>query len=279
MVLLARRAGTVEMDHDRQLSGRSVRFGSPDVTLYCGGHWHCQATGATRAFVGLLVLCSLAALAGCQQSQKESVQVEPGEQPGLTSYRIQPGDEIEVKFFYAPELNERLWVPPDGMISLQLAGRINAANLTAEELGGAITSAFENHLSHPQATVILRDLASRKVFVGGEVSRPGVQEMFGRMTVAQAIFQAGGARNTAKLSHVVVISHGPDRRPEHRVVSVKDFLKGKTEATVLSLKPYDVVFVPRTAIADLNLFVDQYLRKMIPITLSAGFMYNIDEIK
>lgn len=227
-----------------------------------------------QRLIQIVLLTAALASAGC--AQPEDVMWPP---PQTTSqpaaYRIQPGDSLDMKFFYVPELNETYIVPPDGRITVQLAGTLQAAGSTPEELAAAASAALEGKVKHPLATVVLRSVAGNKVYVGGEVLKPGVIVLSGPTTVAQAIFEAGGARTSAELSKVLVITHAPDNRPAHRVVDVRRYLKDSRLSEDMHLARYDIVYVPRSAIADVNLFVDQYIRQLLPVTLSAGFSYFI----
>lgn len=231
----------------------------------------------------IAILWVAAHLAGCASNDNKYLPPYVPPEP-LASYLISSGDEIEVKFYYAPELNDRFFVPPDGKISLQLMGTIQAAGVTAEQLSNAITEACAPNLEHPEATVVLRMLHSRKVYVGGEVYLPGVVEMTGPLTVPQAIFVAGSAKDTADLSQVVIISRGPDGKAQHRALDLAAYMQGKAsedgevgeELELLRLQISDVVYVPKSRIAELDLWVDQYLRQMSPILLQAGVFFNHD---
>jgi protein involved in polysaccharide export with SLBB domain len=91
------------------------------------------------------------------------------------------------------------------------------------------------------------------------------------MTVLQAISQAGGPRlDTAMMDEVIVIRNNGGEKVTMSL-NLKAALDGSDPTQDMQLKPYDIVFVPRTAIANVDVWVDQYIRKLIPITLSAGF--------
>jgi protein involved in polysaccharide export with SLBB domain len=108
------------------------------------------------------------------------------------------------------------------------------------------------------------------VYVGGEVARPGLQPLMGRMTPMQAIVQAGGLKISARAKRIVLIRDSGQQQPTVIPVNLDDAIKGKPEAV---LKAYDVVFVPRTPISRVDGFVDQYFRQLLPISLNAGFSY------
>ncbi|NIT01074.1 MAG: sugar transporter, partial [Candidatus Latescibacteria bacterium] len=99
--------------------------------------------------------------------------------PPLTEqeYVIQPGDQLDIKFYYNSELNEQVTVRPDGRISLQLANETAAAGKTPAELTQLLTEKYSRDLKKPEITVIVRSFSALKVFVGGEVNRPGILDL------------------------------------------------------------------------------------------------------
>ena len=183
----------------------------------------------------------------------------------VQEYRIQAGDQLDVKFFYNPELNDLVTVRPDGMITLQLVHDVAAAGLSPNELTSRLVELLRKDLNRPEVAVIVRSFAAQRVFVDGEVNKPGVVALLGAMSVIQAIAQAGGVRETARTGQVLVIRRLPDAAPVVMAVNVGKVLDGSDLAQDVLLQPADVVFVPRSAIADVNLFVDQYLRRNIPL--------------
>ena len=191
-------------------------------------------------------------------------------------YRIHVGDQLDIKFFYNPELNESVIVRPDGRISLQLAHELMAAGLTPAELMALLTKAYAAELKKPEVTVIVRSFAGRSVFVDGEVYRPGIFTPLKPITVLQSIAQAGGVKDTARTSEVVVIRRGPDNKPLVIPVNTNKVVDGRDLKQDILLQPFDIVYVPKTFIANLNVWVDQYLRKNIPFNISTGYVYSYE---
>jgi protein involved in polysaccharide export with SLBB domain len=188
------------------------------------------------------------------------------------AYLLAPGDAIDIKFFYNPELNESLAVRPDGFVTLQLVGDVQASGRSPGELAAELRSTFASRIPHPEISVMVREYASQAVFVMGEVTNPGLVPLRGPMTSLQALVVTGGAKNTARLGQVVLIRYvGTDQATIERV-DLSDVLAGK--ASDVLLRPYDVIFVPMTPIAQLNVLVDQYINKMVPTSMS--FPYSIN---
>lgn len=191
-----------------------------------------------------------------------------------TDYVMQPGDVLDVKFYYTPELNERVTIRPDGKISLQLVEEIKAAGLTPAELDAILVEKYSRILQQPEITVIMREFAGQKVYIGGEVATPKTVSLSGEMTALQAILNAGGLKETAYSKSVVIISKGPKNTPVARMVDLSGVITGEAPENDVVLRPFDIVYVPKTFIAELNKFVEQYIKNMIPGTLTGGFYYT-----
>ncbi|MCP4656195.1 MAG: sugar transporter [bacterium] len=188
-------------------------------------------------------------------------------------YVLQLGDVLDVKLFYNPELDETLPIRPDGRISLQLVGEVKAAGLTPAELRELLWERYSESLRRPEVAVIVKELSGRKVYVGGEVNAPGILRPVGRITALQAIFEAGGFKDSARLGNVVVLRNQGTPEPLFLTVDLRQSITGGEQADDLLLKPYDIVFVPKTRIARMNQLVDQYVRELIPISLTLGVSY------
>jgi protein involved in polysaccharide export with SLBB domain len=180
-----------------------------------------------------------------------------------------PGDVLDIKFFSNPELNENQPIRLDGKIALQLVGEITAQGKTPMELQEEITKLYASQLKRPEATVIVRSLANQRVYVGGFVRTPGLIEMKTRMTALEAIMQAGGFDMwRAEIRNVVIIRH----KNNQRYGCALDFsgeLEGKATQPFY-LEPLDIVYVPRTSISAVNLWIDQHINQIIP---RVGFTY------
>ena len=225
--------------------------------------------------VSLLVLLFLA---GCGPVVKNptplsqhSIQTSPYTEQ---EYRIQVGDQLDIKFFYNPELNEQVTVRPDGRISLQLVREIMTAGLTPAELTDLLTKKYAKELKMPEVTVIVRSFGGHKIYVDGEVTKPGMFSLMGFMTVLQAISQAGGMKDSARMSEVVLIRRGTDNKPLTLQVNAQKVIDGTGMSQDIALKPFDIVYVPKSPIANVNVWVDQYIRRNIPISTGFGYTLN-----
>ena len=159
--------------------------------------------------LSVLLLFGFISCATQNKAVKDVQPLTPAQTKAPLVYTIQPGDELDIKFFYNPELNETVTVRPDGKISLQLIDEIQAANLEPLELDRQLTDLYSRELRKPVLTVIVRSFTRQRVYVGGEVNKPGLVELPAGMTTLQAIFQSEGFKETADPAETLVIRKGP----------------------------------------------------------------------
>jgi len=195
----------------------------------------------------------------------------------LEPYTIQPGDELTIKFYYNPELNENVTVRSDGKISLQLIDEVIAAGLEPLELNHKLIQHYEKELRQPTLTVMVVSSASRRIFVGGEVVQPGVVPLIGDLTPLQARFNQGGGKESASLRDCLVIRKGTNNRPIPIRINLQASLEGNSKEQRFFLKPDDIIYIPKSKIAKANSFVDQYLRQLLMFNgVNFGFTINKD---
>jgi protein involved in polysaccharide export with SLBB domain len=185
-------------------------------------------------------------------------------------YRIQPGDQLDIKFFYNTELNEQSTVRPDGLISLQLVGEIRAAGLTPAQLTDLLTIKYAAELRNPEITVIVRSFSALRAYVDGEVNKPGMVNLIAPTTALQSISQAGGMKDTARIDEVILIRRSADNKLTATMLNLEKALDGTDAKQDIVLMPLDIIFVPRSHIGDVNVWIDQYIRKNFPIPFSLG---------
>ena len=211
----------------------------------------------------------LQSLLGCQSQPRHYSSVPVAEHSPPASVALMAGDVVEVKFFYTPQLNEIQTVRPDGKIALQLVGEVEAQERTPAELRTELMRLYTPHLKDPNITVIVRSFFNRRVFVGGQVMKPGVVEMPGKLTALEAIIQAGGFdMRDAELQNVIVIRHKNGQRYAYSL-NMKPLQK-EGEIQPFYLEQQDIVYVPQTEIAKVGQWVDQHINKLIPRT---GFLF------
>jgi polysaccharide biosynthesis/export protein len=134
-------------------------------------------------------------------------------------------------------------VRPDGKISLPLLNDVHAAGYTPDQLRAVLVQAASKYVEEPNATVLVKEIHSRKVFITGNVSKPGIYPLSGEMNVLQLIAQAGGLLEYADAEKIVVMrsDNGPAK---YLTFNYKDVLKRKNIQQNVLLKPGDTIVVP-----------------------------------
>ncbi len=166
--------------------------------------------------------------------------------PGITppsDYVIGPEDLLEVVFWREKDLSGQVMVRPDGMVSLPLINDVQAAGLTPEQFRLKLLEAAGRYVENPSAAVIVRTINSRKVYITGEVSKPGAYVLGGPMTVMQLITLAGSFSEYADTKNVSVVRLEGGKSVRHKF-NYKDFARGKGNQQDIQLKPGDTVIVP-----------------------------------
>ncbi len=196
----------------------------------------------------------------------------PAPQP--PAYRLMAGDQLSLKFYNNPELDDEQPVRPDGLISLPFVGQVKAGGLTPDELERELVRRYTGELATPQVTVIVKAYAPQRYYVGGEVGSQGAYPLHGPLTLAQAIQEAGGFLSTARRTQVLLIRADAQGTYRGFAIDMKQVLSGERPDYSITLQPQDVVFVPRSQIANVNLFVEMAVRGVLPVV--PGFAFDID---
>ena len=158
-------------------------------------------------------------------------------------YRFNPGDLVRVSVWREEELDRQALVQPDGTISFPLVGQIAAAGRTPEEVQGEIVKRIETYIPEPVVTVELLEARGNKVYVIGEVNRPGEYQLSRPITAVQAISLAGGFTPFAGRGRIQILRQGAGGETsipfDYEAVADGENLAGNIE-----LRPGDTVIVP-----------------------------------
>jgi|SRR5436190_3878124 len=189
-----------------------------------------------------------------------AVRAQDQRPPRLTTvtddrYRLQPGDVLDVQFRYSPEFNQTVTVQPDGYITLDIGGDLKVAGFTVEQTRAAILRQASTRLQDPVATVVLKEFQRPYFVVAGEVAQPGKIEMRERVTALQAIMLAGGMKETAKSSQVVVFRKINSDVAEVKLLNLKSIRRTSDLENDLTLQAGDMVYVPRDKISKVERFM------------------------
>lgn len=226
-----------------------------------------------RRIAGLLLLL----LAGCSATgyRISDLAAEINATLQREPVGVEVGDTLLVRFPFKPEWNQKVRVRPDGFGSFLLLDDVAVVGLTLAELDKKLTDLLAQRGNPQEVSVDIEtpsgeggsERASGRfsAFVVGEVERPGVVELLGRTyTLAEAISAAGGHKKaTANLGNTILV----------RRLASGEMRQWRLDADIyewglqppIYLQPRDIVFVPNTAIDEVNIWVDQYIRQMIPL--------------
>ncbi len=191
-----------------------------------------------------------------------SIQQSAAQDP---DYRIQPGDSLALDFYMNSEFNDTATVDPNGKITLRMVGPIQAGGLTPDQLASSIDKAYQNELRNPGAVVHLNNLPSRQVYVEGEVTKPGSFPLQPGMTVVQALALAGGVTDNSDPESSILIRRDACGQSQGTTVDLAAATKKPGSAEDVALMPRDVVVVPKSKIANADLWVKQHIRDILPV--------------
>lgn len=190
-------------------------------------------------------------------------------------YIIGPGDDLSVVFPFNPELNYEGPVGPDSNFTVPVAGTISTAGRTTTQVEEAISQALTDRkvARKPLVSISIRRYA-QVIYVGGEVKSPGMISLQNKMDPLQAVLAAGGTLDTARTGSVVIIRRGADGKALLRVVDLDELIHTGDRGQSVALRPQDTIYVPKTTIAEVDQWVDQYINKTLPF--QRGFSYTIN---
>jgi len=200
---------------------------------------------ATTAIVFLLTASALAQQAGPSAARPEARPRSAESSRAVTppGYVIGPEDVITILFWRDKDMSGDFVVRPDGKISTPLLNDVQAAGLTPEELRVRINEEASQYVEDPNATVVVKQINSRKVFITGEVEKPGAYALTGPMTVLQLVANAGGFKEYAKRDQVVIVRSDAGRQVQLKF-DYNAVVGGKKLQQNVELKPGDTVVVP-----------------------------------
>jgi len=167
----------------------------------------------------------------------------PAGVPTTPDYVIGPDDVLTIIVWREKDISGDVAVRPDGKISLPLVNDVLAAGLTPEQLRSQLTEAFGKLFEEPAVSVVVKAINSRKVFVTGQVGKPGPYPLMGPTTVVQLLATAGGVLEYADTENISIL-RTENGKPMRYRLNYKDVSKGKNLKQNIELKPGDTIVVP-----------------------------------
>jgi polysaccharide export outer membrane protein len=177
-------------------------------------------------------------------------------------YKLTKNDVLNIEFPFTPEYNEVVTVQPDGFINLRQLPDLKVEGLTTPEVTEALKKAYAGMLHEPAITVTLQSFVSPFFIAYGELNTPGKFQLYGDMTVTQAIGMAGGFTSHAKHSDVYLFHRVSDEWVSSQKLDVKKMLKSGNLSEDTRIQPGDMIWVPKSTVAKAL-----YIQPLIPYTL------------
>jgi polysaccharide export outer membrane protein len=205
-----------------------------------------------QAVAILALACAMPALTQDTGAQKPSSQTAVPAMPADTqtkaattdsNYIIGAQDVLDISVWKEPEVSRVVPVRPDGKISLPLLNDVQAAGLNPGQLAAQITESLKKFVTNPQVTVIVTTINSQRVYILGEVSRPGAFPLLPNMTVLQALSSAGGFTQFAREKNIYVLRSEDGKQVKHPF-NYKEVIKGTNSDQNIVLKAGDTIVVP-----------------------------------
>jgi polysaccharide biosynthesis/export protein len=164
--------------------------------------------------------------------------------PADAAYTVKPGDTLLVSVWKEPDLQGPVLVRPDGAFSFPLAGQMDARNKTVAELQQELTTKLKKFISDPVVTVSIQEIKGNKVYVIGQVQKPGDFIVNPRVDVMQALSMAGGTTPFAALGDIMILRRNDAGQQQALPFKYTDVVRGKNLAQNIMLQAGDVVVVP-----------------------------------
>lgn len=193
----------------------------------------------------ILALAVAAGTAGCSQPVAyDDASLGDLVQASISGAALGPGDTFEVRVYRDADLSGVFQVSPAGTIDYPLLGTLAVAGLDSQQVATRIREGLaRGYVREPFVTVTVKEFLSKRVYVLGQVEKPGTFRYEDGMSVIQAITLAGGVTKASRPNEVVVTRH-EDGREVRFSVPVRDISEGK--AKNLYLRPGDIVYVPES---------------------------------
>lgn len=189
-------------------------------------------------------------------------------------YTLYPGDQIEISVASAPELSRTLTVGPDGRILMPMIDPIMAAGKNMIQVQHELKAQLAKQLRDPSVSVTPRAYGPQQIYVGGEVTQSGTYTLPGPIGALEALFMAGGLRDTAKTNQIAVLRRAPNGGMMMRTVNIGHGLNRLPHYNdVIQLRRGDIIFVPKTRLAEIGQFV-QGVRGVLPVDFNLSYQFG-----
>ncbi len=170
-------------------------------------------------------------------------------------YRLNPGDVIDIIYRYTPEFNQTVTIQPDGFVMLEIVGELKISSLTLEEARQKILENASKRLREPEVNLLLKVFQKPYFVVSGEVVQPGKFEMDQNITALQAVMLAGGFKDSAKTTQILVYRKINSETAEVKLLNLKSIKKTSDLENDFELQSGDMILVPRNFVTKVERFI------------------------
>lgn len=174
------------------------------------------------------------------------------------------GDEVKITVWRQDDLNRVLRIDPSGKIFYPLVGEIDVAGLSAEELRRIITEGLSDYIDNPQVNVNITSFRNRKIYVLGEVNKPGILVIEDAMNIMDALLNSGGLTRDADKKKIILIRNHPDQI-ELRSIDIKSLFDTGDNSQMVALQKDDIIYVPPSFVANVDRFFEHVAKIIYPI--------------
>jgi polysaccharide export outer membrane protein len=240
---------------------------------------------STALIAAMLILLVSGAAANSPVSSSSTADSLAMDWSRVPEYRLVPGDEMILNFGLPVDMTtdpaRRQRIRPDGRISVFPVGDVVAAGRTVRELEAELVRLLAGELRRPRVTVEVTEVAGNEVHVLGRVQRPGSYKAGPFLTVSQAIAAAGGLTDDASPNNLLVFHRDGARTAKVVRLRLGDAIsRGRLEAD-LPLGRFDIVYVPRSRIGDINVFVKNFFTNnfgALQFALIGWELFHLDQV-
>jgi polysaccharide export outer membrane protein len=167
-------------------------------------------------------------------------------------YKLHSGDVITLDYRYTPEFNQTVTIQPDGYVTLNIVGDVKVADLTLDEVHDQILKMAASRLNHPELNLTLKDFEHPSIVVAGEVAKPGKFELREDTTALQAVMLAGGFKDSARDTNVVLFRRINGQMAEVRQLNLHNVRQTSDLEKDMMLQPGDMLLVTRNKLEHLS---------------------------
>jgi polysaccharide biosynthesis/export protein len=238
----------------------------------------CQAMARAGLFAPLVTCAMLASLGLQAATNPPTGLANPASQENAaherledrnSRYQLHSDDVMELTFPFTPEFNQTVTVQPDGYISLRGVDSMRVKGQTLSEVSDSLRKAYGKILHDPVIDIELKDFEKPYFIVDGQVGRPGKYDLRAETTTSEAIAIAGGLKDSAKASHLLLFHRVQDGWLQARKVNLKRMLQHANLNEDAYLQPGDFLYVPQNSMSKFSRFIPTsslglYTNPMLP---------------